>query len=144
MEPGGPRMVETHSYMLSPLGPALQFGGGSTVISANSFWILFADVERAFDPFAPAAPFDPLAAAAAALPALAEGVDEDICPRLLLDQLTCPVVPTEIPRSPPRRCADEYGFVALLRSLALNLAFPKQSWKLLLKIKQMDPDNNPM
>lgn len=27
--------------MLSPLGPALQFGGGSKVISASSFWILF-------------------------------------------------------------------------------------------------------
>lgn len=39
-EPGGPRMVETHSYRLSPLGPALQFGGGSSVISANSFCIL--------------------------------------------------------------------------------------------------------
>lgn len=36
--------------MLSPLGPALQFGGGSNVISANSFWILFAEVDRAFDP----------------------------------------------------------------------------------------------
>ena len=30
--------------------PYLQFGGGSSVISANSFWILFADVESAFDP----------------------------------------------------------------------------------------------
>lgn len=29
----------------------LQFGGGSTVISANSFWIRFAEVERAFEPF---------------------------------------------------------------------------------------------
>jgi hypothetical protein len=28
----------------------LQFGGGSRVISANSFWILLAEVERAFDP----------------------------------------------------------------------------------------------
>ena len=28
----------------------LQFGGGSTVISANSFWMRFAEVERAFDP----------------------------------------------------------------------------------------------
>ena len=28
----------------------LQFGGGSKVISANSFWILLADVERALDP----------------------------------------------------------------------------------------------
>lgn len=48
-EPGGPRMVDTHSYKLSPFGPALQFGGGSNVISANSFWILLADVPRAFD-----------------------------------------------------------------------------------------------
>ena len=28
----------------------LQFGGGSTVISANSFWMRFAEVERAFEP----------------------------------------------------------------------------------------------
>ena len=28
----------------------LQFGGGSRVISANSFWILFADVDNALDP----------------------------------------------------------------------------------------------
>jgi len=49
-EPGGPRIVETHSYILSPFGPALQFGGGSMVISANSFWILFAEVESAFEP----------------------------------------------------------------------------------------------
>ena len=28
----------------------LQFGGGSRVISANSFWILLAEVERAFEP----------------------------------------------------------------------------------------------
>ena len=39
-DPGGPRMVDTHSYRLSPLGPALQLGGGSSVISASSFWIL--------------------------------------------------------------------------------------------------------
>ena len=39
-EPGGPSIVDTHSYKLSPLGPALQLGGGSRVISASSFWIL--------------------------------------------------------------------------------------------------------
>lgn len=44
-------MVETHSYKLSPFGPALQFGGGSSVISANSFCILLADVPKAFDIF---------------------------------------------------------------------------------------------
>ena len=38
----------------------LQFGGGSNVISANSFWILFADVERAFDPNAFELLLDPL------------------------------------------------------------------------------------
>lgn len=48
-EPGGPNIVETHSYKLSPLGPALQFGGGSKVISASSFCIRLADVLRAFD-----------------------------------------------------------------------------------------------
>lgn len=48
-EPGGPSIVDTHSYKLSPLGPALQLGGGSNVISANSFWILLADVPSAFD-----------------------------------------------------------------------------------------------
>jgi len=40
-DPGGPKIVDAHSYKLSPLGPALQFGGGSRVISASSFWILF-------------------------------------------------------------------------------------------------------
>lgn len=44
-------MVDTHSYKLSPLGPALQFGGGSNVISANSFCILLADVPKALDIF---------------------------------------------------------------------------------------------
>lgn len=48
-EPGGPKIVDTHSYKLSPFGPALQFGGGSSVISASSFWILLADVPSAFD-----------------------------------------------------------------------------------------------
>lgn len=42
-------MVDTHSYRLSPLGPALQLGGGSSVISASSFCILFAEVLKAFD-----------------------------------------------------------------------------------------------
>jgi hypothetical protein len=32
-------MVDTHSYKLSPFGPALQLVGGSSDISANSFWI---------------------------------------------------------------------------------------------------------
>lgn len=50
-EPGGPSIVDTHSYKLSPLGPALQLGGGSNVISANSFCILLAEVPRAFDIF---------------------------------------------------------------------------------------------
>lgn len=50
-DPGGPKIVDTHSYKLSPLGPALQLGGGSRVISANSFWILFAEVPKAFDIF---------------------------------------------------------------------------------------------
>lgn len=44
-------MVETHSYKLSPFGPALQLGGGSNVISANSFCILLAEVPKAFDIF---------------------------------------------------------------------------------------------
>ena len=35
-------MVDTHSYMLSPLGPAEQFVGGSNDISASSFWMRFA------------------------------------------------------------------------------------------------------
>ena len=40
--PGGPRIVLTHSYKLSPFGPALQFVGGSKLISASSFWMRFA------------------------------------------------------------------------------------------------------
>ena len=35
-------MVDTHSYRLSPLGPALQLVGGSSEISASSFWMRFA------------------------------------------------------------------------------------------------------
>jgi len=74
-------MVDTHSYMLSPLGPALQFGGGSTVISASSFWMRFAEVLMALEPLE-AAPrpsrlrlSPPAAAAAAAAEAEeAEGV----------------------------------------------------------------------
>lgn len=50
-EPGGPRIVDTHSYKLSPFGPAEQFGGGSNVISANSFCIRLADVPSAFEIF---------------------------------------------------------------------------------------------
>lgn len=50
-EPGGPRIVDTHSYRLSPFGPAEQFGGGSNVISANSFCIRLADVPSAFEIF---------------------------------------------------------------------------------------------
>jgi len=34
--PLGPRMVDTHSKMLSPLGPAEQLHGGSSEISASS------------------------------------------------------------------------------------------------------------
>ena len=40
--PGGPMIVLTHSYKLSPFGPALQFVGGSKLISASSFWMRFA------------------------------------------------------------------------------------------------------
>lgn len=42
-------MVDTHSYRLSPLGPALQLGGGSNVISASSFCIRLAEVPSALD-----------------------------------------------------------------------------------------------
>ena len=35
-------MVLIHSKILSPLGAALQSAGGSSVISASSFWIRFA------------------------------------------------------------------------------------------------------
>ena len=44
-------MVDTHSNRLSPFGPALQFGGGSSEIPPNSFWIRLAEVVRAFDIF---------------------------------------------------------------------------------------------
>lgn len=50
-EPGGPKIVDTHSYKLSPFGPAEQFGGGSNVISANSFCMRFVDVPNAFEIF---------------------------------------------------------------------------------------------
>lgn len=46
-EPGGPRIVDTHSYRLSLFGPALQLGGGSSVISASSFWMRLVDVPSA-------------------------------------------------------------------------------------------------
>lgn len=48
-EPGGPKIVDTHSYRLSPFGPALQLGGGSSVISASSFCIRLAEVPSALD-----------------------------------------------------------------------------------------------
>jgi hypothetical protein len=35
-------MVDTHSYRLSPFGPALQLVGGSSEISASSFWMRLA------------------------------------------------------------------------------------------------------
>lgn len=44
-------MVETHSYKLSPFGPAEQFGGGSNVISASSFCMRLADVPSALEIF---------------------------------------------------------------------------------------------
>ena len=37
----GPMIVETHSNRFSPLGPAEQLHGGSKLISANSFCILW-------------------------------------------------------------------------------------------------------
>lgn len=40
--PDGPMMVDTHSYRLSPLGPAEQLQGGSRLISASSFCIRLA------------------------------------------------------------------------------------------------------
>lgn len=40
--PLGPTIVEIHSYMLSPLGPALQLHGGSRLMSASSFWMRLA------------------------------------------------------------------------------------------------------
>ncbi len=39
-EPSGPNIVDTHSKMSSPFGPAEQLHGGSMLISASSFWIL--------------------------------------------------------------------------------------------------------
>ncbi len=45
-EPEGPRMVDTHSYKLSPFGPAEQLHGGSRLISASSFWILHSTIAR--------------------------------------------------------------------------------------------------
>lgn len=49
--PGGPRIVDTHSYKLSPFGPAEQFGGGSRVISASSFCMRLAEVPKALEIF---------------------------------------------------------------------------------------------
>lgn len=46
--PLGPTIVDTHSYKLSPFGPALQFVGGSSEISANSFWMRLALPESEF------------------------------------------------------------------------------------------------
>ena len=40
-------MVLTHSYKLSPFGPAVQLHGGSSDISASSFCILFALEDKA-------------------------------------------------------------------------------------------------
>lgn len=65
--------------MLSPFGPALQFGGGSSVISANSFWILLADVDKALEPKAlepPPLVFLSLSEAVAAVEELLEDMFE--------------------------------------------------------------------
>lgn len=43
-------IVDTHSYMLSPFGPALQLQGGSKLMSASSFCIRFA-LDDKFCPF---------------------------------------------------------------------------------------------
>jgi len=53
-DPAGPMMEDTHSYRLSPLGPAEQFVGGSNEISASSFWMRFAAelMDPPFDIFA--------------------------------------------------------------------------------------------
>lgn len=45
-ELAGPMMVETHSKRLSPLGPAEQLHGGSKLISASSFWILYKEQQE--------------------------------------------------------------------------------------------------
>lgn len=37
-EPGGPRIVLTHSYTLSPFGPALKFVYKLN-IATNSYWL---------------------------------------------------------------------------------------------------------
>ena len=44
--PLGPMMVLVHSYKLSPFGPALQLVGGSSDISASSFWMRLAEEVR--------------------------------------------------------------------------------------------------
>ena len=49
--PEGPMIVDTHSYMLSPFGPAEQLHGGSKLISANSFWIRLALEDNWPEPF---------------------------------------------------------------------------------------------
>ena len=45
--PAGPMIVDTHSYKLSPLGPAEQLAGGSLLIVASSVWIRLADEDMA-------------------------------------------------------------------------------------------------
>lgn len=64
----GPRIVLTHSYRLSPLGPAVQLHGGSKLISASSFWIRFADEES---PLPGAAPPDMATPLVVVFPAVA-------------------------------------------------------------------------
>lgn len=49
--PEGPIIVDTHSYMLSPFGPAEQLHGGSKLISASSFWIRLALEDNWPEPF---------------------------------------------------------------------------------------------
>lgn len=96
--------METHSYRLSPFGPALQFGGGSRVISANSFWIRFVEVPRALliFGFVFGSGFESLGVAAEPVPATGVGVPElatepllvEVPPRLrLLVPLLVPLVP---------------------------------------------------
>ena len=71
-------MIGTWEQYIKSTGLSnLQFGGGSTVISASSFWILLAEVERALPPLAPAAAFFPPGVVAPA-EAGDDVLDEDI------------------------------------------------------------------
>ena len=97
--PVGPTMVDTHSYKLSPFGPALQFVGGSSEISANSFWMRLAllDSELFFSLIRPS-----LSSSPSFLPSFGGVPRVRLASRVWCRVVSCRLVSTRLDSSSPR------------------------------------------